>query len=82
MNSFTKGPWKITPLFPGDKKILLEGPKVYVDYDDVDHEEQEANARLIAQAPVMYKLLKSISATWGGAHIEAIYPILKLVEGK
>jgi hypothetical protein len=47
----TPGPWKIEPHHPGDKDLLIFPAYTWVDYDDVDHEQQMANARLIAAAP-------------------------------
>jgi hypothetical protein len=49
--SYTKGPWKVWPYSGADKWIEIDGPAVQVDYDDVNHKEQAANARLIAAAP-------------------------------
>lgn len=58
----TKGPWHMIPIQPGDKYIEIQGPGVTVDYDDVDHDEQRANAALIARlspevALAVYKAL-------------------------
>lgn len=47
----TPGPWTVEPFDGSDKEITIVEPAVWVDYDDVNHEEQAANARLIAAAP-------------------------------
>lgn len=47
----TPGPWPIEGLRPWDKDIVIPGPGVWVDYDDVNHEEAMANAKLIAASP-------------------------------
>lgn len=52
MSKHTRGPW--TTQFTGDRKvILIVEPDIEVDHDDVDLEEAQANARLIAAAPEM-----------------------------
>ena len=48
----TPGPWAIAPHTTVDKEFTV-GPAI-MDYDDVDHEQQEANARLIAAAPDLF----------------------------
>lgn len=45
----TPGPWKIQPHTTVDKEFTV-GPAI-MDYDDVDHDQQDANARLISAAP-------------------------------
>lgn len=55
---FTRGNWKIHPFDSSNKDIFIQGPSVLVDYDDVDHEEQEANAHLIAASPQLYGALE------------------------
>jgi hypothetical protein len=47
----TPGAWHIGTVDRSSKEIIIFGPGAYVDFDDVDHDEQEANARLIAAAP-------------------------------
>ena len=54
----TPGPWEIAPIESGDKDIIIVEPGVALDYDDVDPEEQEANAHLIASAPELLEALK------------------------
>lgn len=41
----TAGPWKIEPHDDCDKSFRV-GP-VIIDYDDVDHDEEDANAKLV-----------------------------------
>lgn len=66
MSSYTKGPLKIEPFGRYDKAIHISGSGVdiWIDYDDVDHDEAEANARRIVQCvnahDDMYEALKSI----------------------
>lgn len=43
-------PWSIEPHTTVDKRFAIIGAGVYVDYDDVDHAEQDANAALIIRA--------------------------------
>lgn len=57
---FTPGEWEIRSFTTADKWIDIDGPAAQVDYDDVNHEEQAANARLIAAAPEMYAKLEKI----------------------
>ena len=45
----TPGPWVIAPHTTVNKEFTV-GPAI-MDYDDVDHDQQEANARLIAASP-------------------------------
>ena len=52
----TPGPWLIQSHTMADKEFTV-GPAI-IDYDDVDHDEQEANAKLIASAPVMLETLQ------------------------
>jgi hypothetical protein len=47
--SHTPGPWKIQRHTLADKEFSV-GPAT-IAYDDVDHDEQDANAALIAAAP-------------------------------
>ena len=56
MSKFTKGPWEIDRHTMADKQFNV-GP-VIIDYDDVDHEEQDANARLVSAAPDLLVELK------------------------
>lgn len=68
MSKHTPGPWEVFP-FKGDgKRIAIFGNQkwypgkafCWVDHDDVDHEEMEANARLIAAAPEMLEACNAI----------------------
>lgn len=46
-------PWPYV-IEDGDKQILIEAPvSVWVDYDDVDHDEAKRVAALIASAPTL-----------------------------
>ena len=54
----TPGPWLIQSHTMADKEFTV-GPAI-IDYDDVDHDEQEANAKLIASAPDMFTALKDL----------------------
>jgi hypothetical protein len=45
----TPGPWTLRPLGRGDKDLYITEPAVAVDYDDVNHDEQLANAQFIAR---------------------------------
>jgi len=57
---WTKGPWGIASFSKADKEIsITDGFDgfCWVDYDDVDHEEMEANAHLIAASPDLYEAL-------------------------
>ncbi len=63
----TPGPWTIGKYDCYDKGISIPQPKVEIDFDDVNHGEQEANARLIAAAPEMFETLKRLvkeAAQW------------------
>lgn len=57
----TPGPWTIEPYDRSDKDIIISGryPICFVDFDDVEHDEQEANARLIKAAPELYAAIKA-----------------------
>lgn len=55
----TKGPWEIEKYSTADKYIYI-GPGISLDYDDVDHAEQSANAKLIAAAPELLRELKHL----------------------
>lgn len=46
----TPGPWISAPYDRADKWIDVPAPGVRVDYDDVDHDEQDSNAAFIAHA--------------------------------
>ena len=58
----TPGPWKQFPIRGGDKWIEIPLPAVRVDYDDVNHDEQEANAQLIARCSpeVMARVVEAL----------------------
>jgi len=59
---FTGGEWRIEKSMYSNRKSLCSGTKVHTvleDYTD-NEEEAEANARLIAQAPAMYRALKDL----------------------
>lgn len=78
----TAGPWTLPKFTTIDKTIRIREPAVLVDFDDVDHDEQAANARLIAAAPDLLAACQSMlrtcgsSADWNGETHES----LKLIE--
>jgi hypothetical protein len=55
----TPGPWEIEPHDLADKDFRV-GPAI-IDYDDVDHQQADANAFLIAAAPDLLDALKEIT---------------------
>lgn len=55
----TPGPWEIEPHSTIDKCFNV-GPGISIDYDDVNHEEQDANARLVSAAPELLEALQLI----------------------
>lgn len=56
----TLGPWTL-PKFGGwEKELEIPEPQVWVDYDDVDREEAEANARLVTAAPQLLAALEML----------------------
>ncbi len=57
---FTPGPWALCPYRPGDKKLWINGPAIQIDYDDVDHDEEMANAKLVAAAPELFEALRMV----------------------
>lgn len=62
MIEHTPGPWKIGNIRPGDKVIRIEPDAAIVDYDDVNQDEAQANAYLIAAAPDMLDSLHELVA--------------------
>jgi len=58
--SHTPGPWTIEPFDGSDKEITIREPAVWVDYDDVNHQEQAANARLIVASPELLEVCELI----------------------
>lgn len=65
----TEGPWdqRLTP----DRKRMFVGP-IELDYDDVDHNEQDANARLIAHSrAISHKQAGALLTTIGALEIMA-----------
>jgi hypothetical protein len=65
--SGSAGPWAASwQRYDKHIEILAEGscdPIAWVDYDDVDHDEAEATARLIAAAPDMLHTLEHVAAS-------------------
>ncbi len=53
MSKHTPGPWPIAKHSRLDKTIDLPMPGISIDNDDVDHDEAEANARLVSAAPAL-----------------------------
>ncbi len=43
-------PWRLIPPEPGDKVLIIPEAGAELDYDDVDHDEQLANAEFIVKA--------------------------------
>lgn len=62
MSEHTPGPWSVEPYDKYQKDIIIIEPRCSVDNDDVDHEEAEANARLIAAAPDLLEALQAVVA--------------------
>lgn len=60
MSEHTPGPWRIEPHTQVDK-CFYAGP-ARLDYDDVCHEEQDANAALIAAAPDLLAACLAVAA--------------------
>ena len=61
MSNFTKGKWEVEH-GAFDPEIICENEYLAFIYNLEHLEETEANARLIAAAPEMYNLLKSIAS--------------------
>ncbi len=63
MSNFTKGKWSCDQLLPdkNDRSILITTPTAFIAKVLLRHDvsEMEANARLIAAAPEMYRLLQN-----------------------
>ncbi len=66
-SKWTKGPWHLDRFTTADKDITIGEVAVRIDYDDVNHKEQEANAHLIAAAPELYEALAGL-VEMAGAH--------------
>ena len=91
---FTLGNWKVSdqreiPNMNYDYSIVDDGGWYIAHIENCSLEEQEANAHLIAAAPVMYALLKMIAdpATFMGAKTceelrTAIEAVLKKARGE
>jgi hypothetical protein len=81
--SHTPGPWTL-PKFGGwEKELEIPEPKIWVDYDDVDREEAEANARLIAAAPEMLFALKEACVSLGECSLAlTLYEVIAKAEGR
>lgn len=60
MSAHTPGPWVVDPYTGIAKEIRINDGEILLDYDDVDHAAQEANARLIAAAPDLLEALEKI----------------------
>jgi hypothetical protein len=55
---FTPGPWTKPYIDGYEKELEIIEPAVWVDYDDVDRDEAEANLMLVVAAPDLYKALE------------------------
>lgn len=84
---YTKGPWTMPDT--GDKvwakELEIPEPQVWVDYDDVDREEAEANCRLIVCAPELLESLKTLIDVCDGNYRELTSEMQQLcdrAEGK
>ncbi len=74
----TPGPWKIEPHDNCDKRYFV-GP-VMIDNDDVDHEEAEANGRLVSAAPDLLEILSLIVSEFKSDPMSVQCFDLRLVE--
>lgn len=71
MKQHTPAPWTVSPHTHIDKRFEIPEPSVFVDYDDVDHEQQDINARRIVaciNACEGIPLSKLETMTTGGLH--------------
>lgn len=78
----TPGPWEIEPHSTIDKCFNV-GPGISIDYDDVDHEEQDANARLVSAAPKLLRIVKQFvddPTSFSNRQFRDIEKLLKEIE--
>lgn len=64
----TAGPWTVCPHEGGMKRLYLEGVDIDLDYDDVDHDQQDANAHFIAAAREDVEWLIGLVRAQAAAH--------------
>lgn len=69
----TPGPWTCSEIHPDNGRIQIGSPKDFIaeiinygpeNGEDQNNNEQEANARLIAASPRMFKALQLIVSNW------------------
>lgn len=79
MNKFTRGEWKAYE--DGSIDVSVDGKIVhgYLDVISVDDEALAANAKLIAAAPEMYEVLKSLSYRTSGMEQHEVLQIRELL---
>jgi hypothetical protein len=82
MNKHTPGPWKVldskSPLASHRVRIVdSQGHTVATCASYDNHGYAEANARIIARAPTMYKLLNTIASSRRGADNNEIIDMAK-----
>jgi len=59
----TETPWTLSKIRSGDKEITIPEALISIDYDDVDHDEQKANAEFVLRCVNMHdELLAALKA--------------------
>lgn len=71
MTNFTSGEWKVEYLGKAPKIATNDNLIAEINFKTVGHDEAEANAKLIAEAPAMYGIVKRVLFMFGN---EANYP--------
>ena len=89
MSKFTQGPWIIDTDGNGIYSDTEEYQVAYISYINYNkNKEMQANARLIAAAPEMYRLLKELHAGYmeygmiADYHNDKIYELLARIDGE
>ncbi len=79
MSKHTRGEWKAYP--DGSIDVEVDGKVVhsYLDVISINDEALAANAKLIAAAPEMYELLKSLSYRTSGMEQHEMLQIRELI---